>query len=305
MEGNKWGVIYNPKAGTRKVQKRWKAIKDYMDSRGVEYDYVQSEGFGSVERLAGILANNGYRTIVVVGGDGALNDAINGIMSSKAPDKRQIALGIIPNGIGNDFAKYWEMSSDYKEAVDCLINHRTRLVDVGTCQYFDGQQHLTRYFLNAINIGLGARIVKITDQCKRFWGVKYLSWFMALLSIIFERKLYRTHLKINGEHIRGRVMTVCIGSACGYGQCPSAVPYNGWLDVSVIYRPELLQLWSGLWMLIQGRILNHKVVMPYRTQHVKVLRAQNAAVDLDGRLLDRHFPLEVGVMHEAIQLIIP
>lgn len=305
MEGNKWGVIYNPKAGTRKVQKRWKAIKDYMDSRGIEYDYVQSEGFGSVERLAGILANNGYRTIVVVGGDGALNDAINGIMSSKAPDKRQIALGIIPNGIGNDFAKYWEMSSDYKEAVECLISHRTRLVDVGTCQYFDGTNHVTRYFLNAINIGLGARIVKITDQCKRFWGVKYLSWFMALLSIIFERKLYRTHLKINGEHIRGRIMTVCIGSACGYGQCPSAVPYNGWLDVSIIHRPELLQLWSGLWMLIQGRILNHKVVMPYRTQHVKVLRAQNAAVDLDGRLLDRHFPLEIGVMHEAIQLIIP
>lgn len=305
MEANKWGVIYNPKAGTRKVQKRWKEIKAYMDSRGVSYDYVQSEGFGSVERLAGILANNGYRTIVVVGGDGALNDAINGIMLSQAERKEEIALGIIPNGIGNDFAKYWEMSSDYKEAVDCLIQHRCRSIDVGTCQYFDGEKHVTRYFLNAINIGLGARIVQITDQCKRFWGVKYLSWFMALLSIIFERKLYRTHLKINGEHIRGRIMTVCIGSACGYGQCPSAVPYNGWLDVSVIHRPELLQLWSGLWMLIQGRILNHKVVMPYRTQHVKVLRAQNASVDLDGRILDRHFPLEIGVIHEAIRLIIP
>ena len=87
VEPDKWGVIYNPKAGTRKVQKRWKEIKAYMDSKGVSYDYVQSEGFGSVERLAGILANNGYRTIVVVGGDGALNDAINGIMLSNAEDK--------------------------------------------------------------------------------------------------------------------------------------------------------------------------------------------------------------------------
>ena len=268
-EPEKLGVIYNPKAGTRKVQKRWKEIKEYMDSKGVPYDYVQSEGFGSVERLAGILANNGYRTIVVVGGD------------------------------------YWEMSSDYKKAVDCIINNRRRKIDVGTCYYYDGEKHLTRYFLNAINIGLGARIVKITDQCKRFWGVKFLSYFMALLSIIFERKLYRMHLKINGEHIRGRIMTVCIGSAWGYGQAPSAVPYNGWLDVSVIYRPELLQLWSGLWMLIQGRILNHKVVMPYRTQKVKVLRAQNASVDLDGRILDRHFPLDISVLHEAITLIIP
>ena len=92
VEPGKWGVIYNPKAGTRKVQKRWKEIKEYMDSKGVNYDYVQSEGFGSVERLAKILANNGYRTIVIVGGDGALNDAINGIMLSDAEDKENIAL---------------------------------------------------------------------------------------------------------------------------------------------------------------------------------------------------------------------
>ena len=302
---NKWGVIYNPKAGTRKVQKRWTEIKEYMDSQGIDYDYVQSEGFGSVERLAGILANNGYRTIVIVGGDGALNDAINGIMHSEATDKENIAIGIIPNGIGNDFAKYWDMSSEYKEAVNCILNNRRRKIDVGTCQYYDGEHHHIRYFLNAINIGLGARIVKITDQCKRFWGVKFLSYCMALISLIFERKLYRMHLKINGEHIRGRIMTVCIGSACGYGQAPSAVPYNGWLDISVIYRPELRQLISGLWMLIQGRILNHRMVKPFRTQHVKVLRAQNASVDLDGRLLERHFPLDIGIMHEAITLIIP
>ncbi len=301
----KWGVIYNPKAGTRKVQKRWKEIKAYMDRRGVAYDYVQSEGFGSVERLAGILANNGYRTIVVVGGDGALNDAINGIMHSEATDKRGIAIGIIPNGIGNDFAKYWGISMEYQQAVDCIIGNRRRRIDVGTCQYYDGQKHCTRYFLNATNIGLGARIVKINDQAKRFWGVKYVSYFMALLALIFERKLFRVHLKINGEHIRGRVMTICIGNAWGYGQVPSAVPYNGWLDVSVIYRPELRQLWPGLWMLIRGRILNHKVVRPYRTQHVQVLRAQNAAVDLDGRLLPRHFPLNIGILHEAVTLIIP
>lgn len=287
------------------MQKRWKKIKDYMDEMGVDYDYVQSEGYGSVERLAGILANNGYRTIVIVGGDGALNDAINGIMNSTAENKQDISLGIIPNGIGNDFAKYWGMNTDYKEAVDMLITGRRRRIDVGTCDYFDGTTHRRRYFLNAINIGLGARVVQITDRCKRFWGVQYLSWVMALLSIIFERKLHRMHLKINGEHIRGRIMTVCIGSAWGYGQVPSAVPYNGWLDVSVIYRPELLQLWAGLWLLIQGRILNSKLVMPYRTQRVKILRAQNAAVDLDGRLLDRQFPLEVSVLHEAITLIIP
>ena len=301
----KWGVIYNPKAGTRKAHKRWKEIKEYMDSKGVDYDYVQSEGFGSVERLTGILVKNDYRTIVIVGGDGALNDAINGIMTSNVENKSEIALGIIPNGIGNDFARYWDEDTDYKKAVDRIIDNRRRKIDVGFCRYFNGKSHERRFFLNAVNIGLGARIVKISDQAKRFWGVKFLSILTAFFLLFFERKLYRSHLKINGEHIRGRIMTICVGSASGYGQTPSAVPYNGWLDVSIIYRPQALQILSGLWMLVQGRILNHKVVRSYRTKKVKVLRARNASVDLDGRLLPKHFPIEIGIKPEAISLIIP
>ena len=107
IETSRWGIIYNPKAGSRKAQKKWNEIRDYMEERGVMFDYLQSEGYGSVERLARMLANNGYQTIVVVGGDGAINDAVNGIMTSSAENKEQIALGIIPNGIGNDFASYW------------------------------------------------------------------------------------------------------------------------------------------------------------------------------------------------------
>lgn len=307
VELNRWGIIYNPRAGSKKAQKRWKEIRCYMESRGVLFDYVQSEGFGSVERLARTLANNGYRTIVVVGGDGAINDAINGIMNADPECRQQVALGIIPNGIGNDFAKYWRLDiDDYKASVEALINRRLRKVDVGSCSYFDGNAHQVRYFLNAVYIGLGARIVMITNETRRFWGFRSISYLASLFLMIFERKLHRMHLKLNDEHIRGRIMTVCIGSAKGYGLTPSAVPYNGWLDVSVIYRPELLQLVSGLWMLQHNRLLNHKTVKSYRTRKVQLLRAQNSEVSLDGRLLlDKHYPLEVRILPEAVTLIIP
>lgn len=307
VEPDRWGVIYNPKAGSRKAQKRWRNIRAYMDECKVKYDYVQSEGFGSVERLAKTMVNNGYLTIVVVGGDGAINDALNGIMNADIEDKHQVALGIIPNGIGNDFAKYWGLNSDdYKMAVDVLINRRLRKIDIGVFCYFDGEEHKTRYFLNAVYMGLGARIVRITNETRRFWGIPLISYLASLFLVAFERKLYRMHLKVNDEHIRGRIMAVAVGSAYGYGLTPSAVPYNGWLDVSIVYRPELRELISGLWMLQQGRLLNHKIVRPYRTRCVKVLRAQNAEVSLDGRLwLDRHFPIEITIASEAITLIIP
>jgi len=304
---DRWGIIYNPKAGTRKVQKRWDEIRGYIESCNIPFDYVHSEGYGSVERLARTLANNGYRTIVVVGGDGALNDALNGILSSSVEKKTDIALGIIPNGIGNDFARFWDIEfDDYKKAVDTIINHRTRLVDVGFCSYHTGEKHERRYFLNAVNIGLGARVVNITNATRRFWGAKAIAFLASMFLVLFERKQFRTHLKINGEHIRGRVMTVCVGSARGYGLTPNAVPYNGWLDVSVVYQPEFWPGFMGLWMLLQGRILNHKMVKPYRTKKVKVLRAQNAMVSLDGRrILPKGFPLEIGILPENIKMIIP
>ena len=307
IELNRWGVVYNPKAGSRKTQKRWNEIRQYMESRGVLFDYLQSEGYGSVERLTRILANNGYQTIVVVGGDGAINDAVNGIMSSSAEDKENIALGIIPNGIGNDFAKYWGLDEDdYKQAVDWIINRRLRKIDIGRCRYNkDGNQE-ERYFINAMYIGLGARFVQISNGTRRFWGMTNLSFLSSMFLLLFERKLHRCHLCVNGEHIRGNVMTVCIGSARGYGLTPSAVPYNGWLDISVVNRPELFQMLSGLWMLIKGRFLNlRKVVQPYRTKKVQILRAQNAAVSLDGRIIDPVYPLKVKILPEALTLIIP
>ena len=307
VESNRWGIIYNPKAGSRKTQKKWNEIRSYMESRGVLFDYLQSEGYGSVERLARMLANNGYRTIVIVGGDGAINDAINGIMTSSASDKDQIALGIIPNGIGNDFASYWGLEKDdYKEAVDWIINRRLRKIDVGRVSYNEGDLRKTRYFINAMYVGLGARFVWISNGTRRFWGMQWLSYLSSMFLLLFERMLYRIDMKINGEHIQDTVMTVCIGSARGYGLTPSAVPYNGWLDVSVVHRPELLQLIKGLWLLVNGRLLNLKVVKPYRTHKVKILRAQNAAISLDGRqLYNDDSSLDVRILPEALTLIIP
>lgn len=135
--------------------------------------------------------------------------------------------------------------------------------------------------------------------------MRELSFAASMFLLLFERKLYRMHLKVNDEHIRGRIMLVCVGSARGYGLTPSAVPYNGWLDVSVVYRPELLQLISGLWMMAQGRLLNHKTVKPYRTKKVKLLRAQNASISADGRILEKHFPVDIEIKLEALTLIIP
>ena len=303
---NRWGIVYVPMAGARKKHRRWHQIKEYLELKKVQYDYIQSEEYGAVERLTRMYVENGYKTIVIVGGDTAVNEALNGIMTSSVEDLDELAFGIIPNGIGSDFANFWGLDVDeYKRAVDYIIKGTCRKIDVGYCSYMDGELAQKRYFLMAVNIGLGAQAIQISDECKRYWGKRNPTYIISLFRLFLRRKLFKMSLKVNEELINERLMTVCVGNSRGYGLTPSAVPYNGWLDVSVVYRPELRQMVQGLWMLLRGHILNHKQVKPYRTKRVTIYETEGASICADGYTLDYKCPLEISLMPEYLNFIVP
>lgn len=299
-------MIYSPKEGVRHVHKHWEAIRSYLTEKGVEYDFVQSEGTPSVERLAAMLASNGYDTIVIVGGDSALNYALNGILSQGEEVRQRVALGVIPNGWGNDFAHFWGLDEDdYKAAVDSLIGRRLRKVDVGYCQT-EQTGDTPRYFLNCVNVGLVANLMSIKHRTRRFWGMLTLAHLSSMFLLIFQRMEHKMRLKVNQDMIDRKVMTVCVGSARGYGQTPGAVPYNGLLDVSVVTHSEARQLVEAMWMLFNGRFLNHKAVKAYRTRQVVFYDKGKAQVSLDGAVwAEASAPLKIGIRQEWINFIIP
>lgn len=247
MEPSRWGIIYCPKDGVRHIHKEWEAIRSYLTEKGVLYDFVQSEGPKSVERLAAMLASNGYTTIIIVGGDAALNRALNGVLSQGEEVRRSVAFGVIPNGWGNDFAHFWGFEEDnYKQTIDWLIKRRIRKVDVGYCVPERMEDSHPRFFLNCVNVGLVANIMNIKHKTRRFWGMLTLSHLSSMFLLLFQRMEHKMHFKVNLDDIDKSVMTVCIGSARGYGQTPSGVPYNGLLDVSVVSHPEISQMVEAL-----------------------------------------------------------
>lgn len=307
VETTKWGVLYCPKktlAGSRRHREK---IQRALNASGIDYDFVQSENMNSVERLATMLINNGYKTIIVVGGDGALNDVLNCLMNADKEVRDGIALGVIPNGQVNDFARFWRFKeSDITQSVEWLAKRRVRKVDVGCIHYTtaDGIDR-RRFFLNCVNIGLSADIMNLRRQARKLLGSRTLSFISSLMLMLFHRLDYKMHIKINSDEINRRVMTMCIGSGRGYGQTPNAVPYNGMLDVSVVYHPKIAQLVAGIWLLITGRFLNHRSVHPYRTRKVEMLEAKHAMVGVDGRLLKKPVGrYTITVDQEAIQFLI-
>jgi len=308
IEEQRWGILYCPRNGMKSKRKRWERLQHELDAQGVDYDFVQSECADSVERLMTMLINNGYKTIVIVGGDSALNDAANCLMRQEKQVRDSIALGMVPNGLLNDFARYWGVADqDDATVVNWLKKGRTRKIDLGCIRYTDkegARQH--RYFMNCVNMGATADIMNLRQQTRKVLGVRMLAFLASAILTIFHRKDYKMRLRVNSEVIDRRVMTVCVGNALGYGQTPSAVPYNGMLDVTVVYDPKLLQLVSGFWLLLSGRFLNHNSVHPYRTRELVVEEARKALVGVDGRLIETPVGTYcIDVEQEVLNFMIP
>ncbi len=309
IQQTRWGILYCPKndlfcGPTRK----WEKIEKYLKDYGVEYDFVQSENSGSVVRLFNMMINNGYKTIIVVGGDSALNDAVNCLMDADKDTRESIALGVIPNGLMNDFSRYWGFDeANIEQTVKWLKERRIRKVDLGCVRYTNKKgEKCHRYFLNCVNIGLLSAIMNLRNQTRRLFGSRTLSFLFSMVLMVFQRLEYKMHLKINDEVVNRKVMTLCVGNAEGYGQTPNAVPYNGLLDVSVVYHPGMMQLIEGFYLLITGKFLNHKNVHPYRTRNVDVYDASHAMVSVDGRLMKTPVgEFEIEVEQEVINFLIP
>jgi diacylglycerol kinase family enzyme len=305
MEQQRWGILYCPKGRSSKQRER---IQKVLDERHVQYDFVQSESSDSVERLVSMLIHNGYKTIIVVGGDSALNDAVNCLMKEEKQVRDSIALGVIPNGLMNDFARYWDFKeANLEQTVDWLIKRRIRQVDLGCIRYKNKKgEQCHRYFLNCMNVGLIADVMNLRKQARSLLGSRTLSMIVSFFLMIFHRMDYKMHIKINSDVVNRKVMTMCIGSGPGYGQTPNAVPYNGLLDVSVVYHTGILQVFAGLWLLITGRFLNHRSVHPYRTRELTVEEAKHALVGVDGRLIGTPVgSYRIDVEQEVINFLIP
>ena len=315
MESTRWAIIYCPKQGVRRSQKRWEYIREILEKRGVEYDFVQSEDPDSVGRLTKMLVGNGYQTLIIVGGDSALNKALNGLISMGEEARRNVALGVIPNGRGNDYASFWGFTEDNDEqTVEWLIKRRLRKVDIGFIRALSTAEEGSndgisdeRFFLNCVNIGLVANIMKLKYTARRIFGLTTLTYFASMFLLLFQRMETKMRFRVNENHVERKVMTVCIGNSRGYGQTPSAVPYNGMLDVTVVSHPGVAQLLEGMIMLFTGKFLNHKDVQAYRTSRViRFEELHHAAISVDGLVLkDYHAPLEIGLLSEHINFIIP
>ena len=234
-------LLYNPAARRGSAARRIDAVQSAFARRGIEVRLIASSKAGDIEALARELSDAGEQRLLLAGGDGSVHEAVNGLLASQTP----AALGLIPLGTGNDFAKANNIPLVPEAAVDALTSRLAagtlpRAVDAGLCN--------TRYFANGAGIGFDAKVARIASGMRLPIGA--LVYPLAVLRGLLDGVLTpRMTLQFDEQTIDAQLTLASfnIGQWVGgmFQIAPTAKTDDGFLDlvyVDALRRREVVQL---------------------------------------------------------------
>jgi YegS/Rv2252/BmrU family lipid kinase len=301
-----WYVIVNPNAGNGKGRKDWKRILDLFRKNDILTEYSFTECKGHAAGLTAEAVRNGFRKIVTVGGDGTLNEVVNGLFMQETCSSGEIALALIPVGTGNDWGRMFGIPTVYNGAVDVIRNNKQIFHDVGLVTYHIGNEEHKRYFINIAGLGFESIVVKKTNKQKdKGRSNKAIYFYNLLTSLISYRNTIAT-ITADGDTFTSRIFSLNVGNGryCGGGmrQTPEALPDDGLLDVTVLREMGRIEIIRNLKLLYDGSILSHPKVDGYRVRNLNVESDSALYVEADGESLG-HTPASFTVIPGALKVV--
>ncbi|MDQ3863601.1 MAG: diacylglycerol kinase family lipid kinase [Actinomycetota bacterium] len=296
MEKSKARVICNPSSGggyydPDEIRKELEGLKvEWVETRGPEDAIAAAE-----EWREGLL--------IVSGGDGTVNDVINGLGRAGFPEG--VTLGILPAGTGNDLAATLCVPEDTDLAKDVILQNRGRWLDVARVR---SEGIGERFFINVATGGLGAEISDANDEeLKKRWGK--LSYLRASLEVARNFDVRELTLYLDGEARRVKAVNIAVGNCRytggGWPATPKANPEDGLLDVVVIETlgvDDLLDLAPAA--LAQEGYLDRDGVFFSRAKEIRV-ESQPPGLEftVDGEVIGNE-PARFSVLPQALKIIV-
>jgi YegS/Rv2252/BmrU family lipid kinase len=303
---NKWFIVVNPNAGKRKGQKDWHSIESLLHKNNLQFtaEFTSSKGHATELVRKGIEA--GYRNIIAVGGDGTMNEVINGCFLQNVCPTSKICLSMITVGTGNDWGRMFAIPTNYEEAIHVIRAKNTCLHDTGVVYYYHGTRREKRYFINIAGLGFDAIVVKRTNIQKEKGKSGKLLYFWNLLRSLLMYKHTHTEIVIDGKSILHEVFTISLGigrySGGGMRQTPHAIHDDGLFDITVIKRMRKGEVIRNLKMLYDGTILDHPKIEGYTGKDILIDSDPLIHVETDGESLG-HSPIEFQILPKSINIV--
>ncbi|MBR7090301.1 MAG: diacylglycerol kinase family lipid kinase [Lachnospiraceae bacterium] len=304
-------VIVNSSSGSEKGAVAEKIVKPYLRQAGETFEIHYSEKPGDIAKIAAELTENTDSSvrIILIGGDGSINELLTGIK-----DTKKVILSIIPTGSGNDFAKSVGIPKDIKLALDIAVKRgRTAIIDLGEITYSDGT---SRKFIISSGMGFDAAVCEeaMHSGLKKFlnkFGLGRLSYGSIAVGQIFGAKRPSGTISIDGgpETPIERVLFTAFmnepfeGGGFKFG--PNASHTDGKLDIILVERVSGLKFFFALPFAISGKVFMFKDIKGMTASRIRIRLDEPVWVHTDGEVTRQADELNVRVLRSAVNITLP
>ncbi len=303
----KYKIIANPNAGHGKGARAIPEIERELTRLGLDFDLVRTECVGHGIRLAHAAALEGYDVIVAAGGDGTVNEVLNGLMEARLVSQNRPAMGVLCMGRGNDFGPCVNIPEDLPTAYQVLKDDNRRIIDIGRVS--GGKFPQGRYFANNVGVGFDAigtiEVAKLPE-----WGM--LSFFIAILKTIFlfykgptvrldyDDKTLTTStlmlLTMNGKRM-----------GTGFKMAPDSKPDDGLFDLVIVRQVSRLRIFGLIPHFMKGTQGTQPEVQTLRAARVAITAVSGALpAQSDGEIICVDGArLDIEMLPRQVEIVCP
>jgi diacylglycerol kinase (ATP) len=298
-------LIVNPHSSGSKAIKLWPNIKKILEKEGLNFDYELTKGRMDAYNITIKAIKKGYRKIIGVGGDGTANEIINGIFNQNYVDTKDIVVGVIPTGTGNDWGKTVGIPNDYIQAIEIIKKGNMIKQDVGKVIYYENNEKKERYFVNIAGMFFDAVVTKNTNKSKDKNKSGTFSYLLNLLTTLFKYKSQKAEINIDGKIIKEKIFTMAVGickySGGGMKMLPDAIPNDGYFDITLVKEVPKFQVIRNIKKIFDGTFVNLKWVKQFKAKNVIIFSKDKIYLEADGENLG-HSPFEFEILENALNV---
>ncbi|UCZ53818.1 diacylglycerol kinase [Bacillus shivajii] len=288
-------LIYNPTSGREQVKKQLPYILQRLEKAGYETSAHATTGKDCAKRAAMLACERGFDFVIAAGGDGTINEVVNGI----AEQEVRPSLGVIPAGTTNDFARALHIPRDIVKACDVLTEGRLQSLDVGKVE--------EEYFINIAGAGTLTELTyEVPSRLKTMMGqvAYYVKGFEKL------PRIKPTHVTIeyDGKWFEGEIMLFLVSNTNSVGGfeklAPNAFLNDGLFDLIILKKTNLGDVVRLTGAALRGEHIKDERIIYVQASRIKVHSRDQLQLNLDGEY-GGTLPGQFVNLHNHIQVMIP
>lgn len=282
--------IINPKSGIGKQKKVEGLISKHLDTTEFDYEVCYTKAKEHAVILSREAAEQNYDAVVIVGGDGSINEAARGLINT------QTALGILPAGSGNGLAHFLNISLNTRKAIDVINRFNIKLIDTGL---FNGHP-----FVSVAGVGFDAHVADLfsKSRIRGFWAYAKIV-FMEYLT--YQPKRFKIY--VDGKVLKKSAFMLTFANSNQFGfnarVAPTAIIDDGYLDLCIVHKPRLFFIILVIPFIFLGLIHKTPFVKIIKTKSIKVIQSKKNIAHIDGDEIDLGRNIEVQIVPGSLNII--